>query len=135
MALFSWADLAASTRPELRWLHSVPNGGYRTAGTAGRMKGEGVKAGVPDVFLDVARGPFHGLRMELKVPRIQGVKGQYATVRAGTLSAEQDRWLIHYHENGYAARVAYGWTHAKQLIEIYLDDAHEDAPQAGHEAC
>ena len=120
MALFRWSEYAQSTHPELRWLHSIPNGGFRNKATAGKMKGEGQKAGVPDSFLDVPRHGYHGLRIELKVPRVPGIKGVTKTIAAGSLSAEQHEWLDHYQANGYHAVVAYGWEEAKNLILDYL---------------
>ena len=120
MNLFRWAEYAKGGVPELRWLHSIPNGGYRTKATAGKMKGEGQKPGVPDIFLDVARGGFHGLRIELKTPRIEGARGVRRTVQAGTISVDQHEWLCHYADGGYAAHVAYGWESAKDLILEYL---------------
>jgi len=121
-ALFRWAALATNTRPELRFLYAVPNGGYRTAATAGRLRGEGVKAGVFDVSLDVARHGFHGLRLELKRPRTEGVKGAYKTVPAGKPSLEQLVWQGNYRAEGYKAEFCEGWLHAKSIIEEYLDD-------------
>jgi hypothetical protein len=127
-ALFRWSEYAAAMHPELRWLHSVPNGGFRTKATAGKMRGEGQKAGVPDVFLDVARQGFHGLRIELKTPRIPGVKGVRLTVQPGQLSAEQKAWLEHYRTGGYCARVAYGWLEAKDIILNYLQKDEPCSP-------
>ena len=42
-------------------------GGKRDAKTATILKRQGVKAGVPDLHLPVARGGYHGLYIELKV--------------------------------------------------------------------
>lgn len=120
MALFRWAAYVTNMHPELRWLHAIPNGGFRTKATAGKMKGEGQKAGVPDIFLDVARHGFHGLRIELKVPRVQGIRGVTKTKRAGELSPEQEEWIAHYLANGYQAQVAYGWEEAKDILLAYL---------------
>jgi len=120
MALFRWSEFAQATHPELRWLHSVPNGGHRTKATAGKMKGEGQKPGVPDIFLDVPRQGFHGLRIELKVPRVQGIKGVTKTISAGVVSGDQFLWLAHYRANGYRAEVAHGWDEAKDMILEYL---------------
>lgn len=44
----------------------VPNGGYRLGKEAGRMKAQGVKAGVSDLVIRQARGGWHGLYLELK---------------------------------------------------------------------
>lgn len=60
--------------PELFLTYAVPNGGARAKKTAGRMKAQGVLASMPDLHLPVARGPFIGLYVELKVP------GKYGTV-------------------------------------------------------
>ena len=37
--------------PACRWLHAIPNGGNRSAVTGARLKAEGVKRGIPDLFL------------------------------------------------------------------------------------
>ena len=64
--------------PELMLLHAIPNGGARHKATAGRMKAEGVLASMPDLNLPVARGPFIGLWIELKVPGKKARTGQAA---------------------------------------------------------
>lgn len=51
-AFIAWCRLWSS-RPgyeDLAWLFSVPNGGARSKGEAGKMKGEGVVAGAPDLL-------------------------------------------------------------------------------------
>jgi hypothetical protein len=52
--------------PELRLLYAVPSGGDRHPIVAAKMRAEGVRAGVPDYCLPVARGGYHGLYIELK---------------------------------------------------------------------
>ena len=59
--LFRWAAFQIGRYPELKLLYHVPNGGSRKKSEAGRFKAEGVKAGVPDLCLPVARGCSHGL--------------------------------------------------------------------------
>lgn len=59
--LFRWAAFQSGRFPELALLYHVPNGGSRKKAEAGRFRAEGVKAGVPDLCLPVARGGFHGL--------------------------------------------------------------------------
>jgi hypothetical protein len=92
----------------------VPNGGSRGPAEAGRFKAMGVKAGVPDVFLDVPRGGFHGLRIEMK--RRKG----------GRVSDDQADWLDYYNANGYRAVVCYGWDEARMEIEDYLRGGGEE---------
>ena len=47
-------------------LFAIPNGGQRNAIVAAKLKAEGVRAGVPDLFLAVAAGEYHGLFIEMK---------------------------------------------------------------------
>lgn len=67
--LFRWAEFASGKYPELRLMYHIPNGGARSKATAGRLKAEGVKAGVPDICLPVSRDGYHGLYIELKRER------------------------------------------------------------------
>ena len=114
ITLFEWAGRMTYTYPELRWLYHVPNGGSRGPAEAGRFKAMGVKPGVPDVFLDVPRGGFHGLRIEMK--RRDG----------GKLSDAQREWIDHYNAIGYRAVVCYGWNEARMEIENYLRGGGEE---------
>ena len=75
--LFQWARMQSCTMPELNLLFHIPNGGKRNITTAKRLKAEGVKAGVPDLFLPVSRGGFFGLFIEMKV-------GKNKTTQTGT---------------------------------------------------
>lgn len=106
--LFHWAQMASGKYPELRLMFHIPNGGSRGKAEAGRFKAEGVKAGVPDIFLPVARGDFHGLFIELK--RREG----------GRVSKEQRQWLNNLWKQGYMAMVCKGWDEARVVIEEYL---------------
>jgi hypothetical protein len=73
-AIFTWAGTMLPKHPELEWLHAIPNGGYRTGREAMSLKMQGVKAGILDLGLDVARMTadfeiWHGFKMELKTPK------------------------------------------------------------------
>ena len=109
MALFDWARVNEAKWPELARLFHVPNGGSRGPAEAGRFKAMGVKAGVPDVFLEVPRGGLHGLRIEMK------------RRRGGKVSEDQTDWIDYYNSNGYRAAVCYGWDEARSVIEEYLE--------------
>lgn len=52
--------------PELALFYHIPNEGKRTMAQAMRMKGLGVKSGVPDLHLPCRRGPYIGLWIEFK---------------------------------------------------------------------
>lgn len=54
-ALFEWAAYHMDCMPELEYMHHIPNGGKRDKRTAVALKRQGVKAGVPDICLPVAR--------------------------------------------------------------------------------
>lgn len=108
-ALFCWAEAMQAEHPDLRWMFAVPNGGHRHAAVAARLKAEGVKAGVPDVFLAVPRGGRAGLWIELK--RADG---------SNHPTPEQRAWLAWFAANGYATAVCYGALEAMQEIEAYL---------------
>jgi hypothetical protein len=106
-ALFKWAKYAQNRFPELQYLFHVPNGGARNAITGARLKAQGVKAGVPDIYLDVARGCYHGLRIELKAGK-------------GKASEDQHNWILNLQAQGYYAQVCVGWEEARELIVKYL---------------
>jgi hypothetical protein len=107
--LFSWARMMEGRYPELRLMFHVPNGGGRSKAEAGRFKMEGVKAGVPDIFLPVPRGNFHGMFVEMKKRK------------GGKVSAEQKVWISELNAQGYYAVVACGWDEASSCIIDYLD--------------
>lgn len=111
-ALFQWVALHRGRYPELELLYHVPNGGSRHKAEAGRLRAEGVKPGVPDLCLPVARGEYHGLYIELK--RTEG----------GRVSERQKVWLERLAEQGYAVRLCKGWEVAAQEIVKYLKDTN-----------
>lgn len=108
-ALFRWTKLAAGAHPALSLLYAIPNGGHRHKVVAAKLASEGVKAGVPDLCLPVARGEFHGLYIEMK--RSKG----------GVVSAVQKYWLTQLTEEGYCAVRCNGWDDARQALTLYLD--------------
>lgn len=106
--LFKWASFNLGTMPELKWMYHVPNGGARDIITASRLKAEGVKSGVPDICLPVARQGYHGLYIELKVKRNKP-------------SETQKEWLKALTEQGYKTEVCYGWESAAHTVKQYLE--------------
>jgi len=106
-SLILWASLAAVMEPRLRLLMAIPNQAVRP-GNRGALVAEGVRAGVPDLFLPTSSGGFHGLWIELK--RRSG----------GRLSVEQKEWIAKLRGQGYRAEVCAGWEVAKDVILEYL---------------
>ena len=107
VALFDWAALRQGRYPELRLLHAIPNGGKRDKFVAIQLQREGLKPGVPDVCLPVARGGWHGLYIELKWAKNKPTDHQL-------------EWLEALTAQGYLAVVCYGWQEAVEVIEDYL---------------
>lgn len=95
--------------PELRLLFAIPNGGKRNIGVARKLKLEGVKPGVPDLFLPVARGGYHGLFIEMK------------RTRGGEVSKAQKAWLKELQSQGYHAVVCNGHNAALKALDDYLN--------------
>lgn len=50
-------------------LNSVPNGGARNEVTGAILKAEGSVRGVADLELNIARGHWHGLKIEMKTAK------------------------------------------------------------------
>lgn len=107
-AIFQWAAMMEGRIPELRCLHHIPNGGSRNAIEARHLKEQGVKPGIPDIFLPVARGGYHGLYIEMK--RRKG----------GRVSIEQKKMLLALRAQGYRVEVCRGWEEARDVICEYL---------------
>jgi len=109
-ALFEWASLRLSIYPELEMLFAIPNAGAGAqSGQAGKMKAEGVKAGVPDTFLAVARKGYHGCFIEMK--RIAG----------STVEPEQTEWLFNLNAQGYYTAICKGCEQAQKVLVAYLE--------------
>jgi hypothetical protein len=91
-------------------LFAVPNGGHRNIITAKKLKDEGVRAGVPDLFLAVPRGIWHGLFVEMK--RNKHCKP----------SENQERMLKLLQTRGYHTVVAHSFDEAVEAIRNYLGE-------------
>ena len=50
--ILSWNE---NKFPFLKYIFAIPNGGKRNIGTAVKMKAEGVKRGVPDIFIPATK--------------------------------------------------------------------------------
>ena len=106
--LFNWVGYQLGRYPELVLLYHIPNGGKRDAKTATNLKRQGVKAGVPDLHLPVARGGYHGLYIELKVGK-------------NKQTDKQKEWQRELTKQGYLAVVCYGWEEAAKGLVEYLE--------------
>lgn len=95
------------TDPRLQFLFHIPN--ENTAGIKWGIRNRqlGVKSGVPDLFLPIPAGRYHGLFIEMKT-------------KIGETSPNQDKWLSALDAFGYMAVVAHGWEDARCKILDYL---------------
>lgn len=111
-AVFAEAERRALVDARWALLFAVPNGGHRNKATAGRMKAEGVRAGVPDIFLavpSVSKG-FHGAFIELKVKHNQP-------------TPQQSSWMALLAAQGYF--VCTIWDDPAEVVRVlewYLED-------------
>ncbi len=102
-ALFQWA----AHIKELRWMHAIPNGGKRNAREGARLKAQGAKSGVWDIFLPLP---------------LNGVSGLYIEMKSGNnkLTENQKEFGEAMKNNGYQCNVCYSWIEAKKVISDYI---------------
>ena len=116
-AVMLWAQQESirARWPELALLYHVENERQCSPQQAARRKRMGVKKGVPDLVLPVARGPYHGLYIELKRP-------------SGKPTEEQLWWLERLKSQGYVAVVCRGWEKARDVLMWYLEGRLHECP-------
>lgn len=110
--LIQWWSLMCNSFhvPEI-CLFAIPNGGLRNIIIAAKMKREGVRSGIPDLFLACPRKDYHGLFIEMKKPK------------GGRVSDSQKTAIKVLEYNKYKTAVCHGWEQAKQEITEYLSAA------------
>lgn len=117
--------------PELKYMHAIHNQGHGDVVRGLRAKAEGLKKGVPDIFLpiridcqshifketlaldvfaDVEVWLYSGLYIELKKPKV------------GKVSTTQEDWQAFLRKQGFVCEICYGWIEAKDLIFKYLKE-------------
>lgn len=106
--VFEWAAMQANIWPPLRWMYAVPNGGSRNTLEAVHLKEQGVKPGVPDIFLPHPAGRYHGLYIEMK--RADG----------GEKSDYQKAYIEYLQSAGYRAVFCSGFDQAVDEIKRYM---------------
>lgn len=89
----------------------IPNGGSRRNAFEGwRLKQQGVRAGVSDLLLPVARGGFFGLWIEFKA----------APPNDAAVTDAQKEWVDLMREQGYRAEICLGVAAALAVLTDYL---------------
>jgi len=109
-SVIEWAQRKDILRkyPDLELLFHIPNGGSRNKAEAANLKLQGVKSGVPDLTLPVAKGQYHGLFVEMKK-------------LGGTETKNQAWWRERLLNQGYLSVVCHSCTAAIMTIEAYLN--------------
>lgn len=140
-ALFCWAAMAAERGiayanvwvtgsslldevkqvkcPELKWLHHIPNGGSRGDNAksrmieGGKLKAQGVKAGVLDIFLPVKRSFYSGIYIEMKHESKRNHKN-------GGMTEDQVKFTNFVNSECFGVSVCYNWKEARDVLIDYL---------------
>ena len=102
-----WAQEHEAEYPELKLLYHVPNERRCTPQQGKQLKLMGVRSGVPDLCLPVAKDGFHGLFIEMKT-------------QGGKVSENQRCWIENLTAQGFQTAVCYSWEDAVQILENYL---------------
>lgn len=91
---------------------AIPNGSGRTKREGGRLKAEGVRRGVSDIFVALPCQPWAGLFIELKSS-------------LGKVSSEQHEWCDESNKVGYLAVVCRGVEAAWAAWKSYVEGSFE----------
>lgn len=85
----------------------IPNGGSRNTREAAHLKRQGVRPGIPDLCIPVARGAYHSLYIEMKTLK-------------GRATDNQRGWIAELRKQGHCAYVCKGADSAMRLIDEYM---------------
>jgi hypothetical protein len=104
------AELRARMPEVADLIFHVPNGGHRVKAVAAKLKAQGVKAGIPDLVLPMARGGFFGLYIEFKA----------TPPNDAAISSSQHERIRKLNDQGYLAVVCRGHFDTMEQIRAYL---------------
>lgn len=112
VAVIQWWNLAHKGfgLPEFA-LFAIPNGGHRHMLTAVRLKAEGVRSGIPDLFLAAALGDAYGNLWGGMFIEMKSKEGKESPAQT-----EVRQYLV----KGYRSVVANGADEAIEFIKSYL---------------
>lgn len=112
------------------YLYAIPNGanceqvfdrrlGEWTSPSRIRLVAEGMRRGYPDLGMDLARGGYHGLKLEMKSEQ-------------GKLSPDQEKWRERLIAAGYCWALRRSASTAWSLLCDYLDGKITTSTPPGH---
>jgi hypothetical protein len=114
--VIEWAQRNEGNYPELKWLYSSLNGifipGSRQMAykIINHMKQEGMKKGVLDLCLPVARHDYHGLYIDVKRDK------------KSEIQPEQIEFMDFLAQQGYYGTICVGYDETVETLTWYLND-------------
>ena len=113
VTVIDWCFAMTRIYPGLDLIFAIPNGAMLGGGRVGAiransLKAEGMRPGVCDLFLPVARGKWHGFFGEMKTA-------------TGKLSENQIEFIAGVEEQGFYTVVAYGADEMIEQLKYYLN--------------
>jgi hypothetical protein len=96
-----------SYHPNLSVIFATPNGFYSTPAQKSKMKQEGLKSGVWDIFVPIPSKGYHGMFLEMKYGKNKLTDSQKSFGEAVS-------------RRGYKCEVAYSGVEAYKIIIEYL---------------
>jgi len=110
-AVIRWARSMELILPSLRLLLAIPNAAKRSPGLAAMLKAEGLKSGVPDLFLPVPMSTgiawVPGLFVEMKI-------------RPNRVTENQAGWIMDLRNQGYRVEICWSAVEAIEVLKSYL---------------
>ena len=106
IAVIKWADAQPGIRGRLM---AIPNGAHKLPASAAKFKREGLRPGVPDLFLPISKQGFHGIWIEMK------------RTKGGVISDVQADWVRFLRGEGYEAYICEGADKTIKIIKDYLE--------------
>jgi hypothetical protein len=107
-AFFRWLRRFTSAYPDLAKIYHTPNGGWRHAATARKIKLMGGVPGVPDVTVPIPARGYHSLWLEFKYGR-------------NRLTPHQKDFAAFLTQHDHAFYVVRSAEEAAEIIAEYLD--------------
>jgi hypothetical protein len=117
-AVIDWCFVNLRRYPSLELIFAIPNGArlagnkQRRGAQMNKLKAEGLRPGVSDLFLPVARKDKHGLFIEMKT-------------KTGKPSENQLQFMAGVEEQGYFTALCKGADEAIEVLEWYMNDERE----------
>lgn len=93
--------------PDLRFVFAIPNAAKRNKAERGRLLAEGMRSGVPDIFIPIPRHGYCGAWIENKSAN-------------GKLTPQQKDFLEFLARVGYATKICYSVDEQVKFLEFYL---------------